>query len=325
MAVFTPVSEEEASAFIAPLALGEVISLRGIPSGIENTNYFLTTRAGEFVLTLFERLGDTQLSFSLHLMQHLARKGIPVPEPRADDDGRIVFELNGKPACLVTKLDGRHCLDPERQHCEQVGEMLARMHQAGHNFSMEQIPSRGYDWWFWATDQIAPLLDDERRDVLLDELQFQRALASDRYYRGLPRGPVHGDLFRDNVLFARAAETGHATGGEKLTGFFDFYFAGTDVVIFDVAVCLNDWCIDRPSGALLPALSRAFVEAYERVRPLTALEQCYLPAVLRAAALRFWLSRLMDLHFPRNSALLHAHDPEHFFRVLCHHRRSSAF
>ncbi len=324
MAVFTPVSEEEASAFIAPLALGEVISLRGIPSGIENTNYFLTTRAGEFVLTLFERLGDTQLSFSLHWMQHLARKGIPVPEPRADDDGRIVFELNGKPACLVTKLDGRHCLDPERQHCEQVGEMLARMHQASHDFSMEQIPSRGYDWWFWATDRIAPLLDDERRDVLLDELQFQRALASDRYFLGLPRGPVHGDLFRDNVLFARAAEIGHATGGEKLTGFFDFYFAGTDVVIFDVAVCLNDWCIDRPSGALLPALSRAFVEAYERVRPLTALEQCYLPAVLRAAALRFWLSRLMDLHFPRNSALLHAHDPEHFFRVLCHHRRSSA-
>lgn len=324
MAVFTPVSEEEASAFIAPLALGEVISLRGIPSGIENTNYFLTTRAGEFVLTLFERLGDTQLSFSLHWMQHLARKGIPVPEPRADDDGRIVFELNAKPACLVTKLDGQHCLDPERQHCEQVGEMLARMHQAGHNFSIEQIPSRGYDWWFWASDRIAPLLDDERRDVLLDELQFQRALASDRYYLGLPRGPVHGDLFRDNVLFARAAEIGRATGGEKLTGFFDFYFAGTDVVIFDVAVCLNDWCIDRPSGALLPALSRAFVEAYERVRPLTALEQCYLPAVLRAAALRFWLSRLMDLHFPRNSALLHAHDPEHFFRVLGHHRRSSA-
>lgn len=325
MAVFTPVSEEEASAFIAPLALGELISLRGIPSGIENTNYFLTTRTGEFVLTLFERLGDAQLSFSLELMRHLARKGIPVPEPRTDDDGRIVFELNGKSACLVTKLDGRHCLEPERHHCDQVGEMLARMHQAGHDFSMKQIASRGYDWWFWAADRVAALLDDERRGVLLDELQFQRALARNSHYRGLPRGSVHGDLFRDNVLFARAAETGHATGAEKLTGFFDFYFAGTDVVIFDVAVCLNDWCIDRPSGALLPSLSRAFVEAYERVRPLTSLERHYMLAVLRGAALRFWLSRLVDLHFPRDSALLHAHDPEHFFRVLCHHRRSSAF
>lgn len=325
MAVFTLISEEEAAAFIAPLALGKLTSLRGISSGIENTNYFVTTSAGEFVLTLFERLQEDELSFYLQLMLHLARKGIPVPEPKADDTGRIVFELNGKPACIVTKLEGRHCSEPERHHCEQVGERLARMHQASHGFRLEQANARGYDWWFEAADRIASFLDGERLEVLHDELRFQQALASDCAYRAMPQGPVHGDLFRDNVLFSDAASPAGSTGEETLSGFFDFYFAGTDALIFDVAVCLNDWCIDRQSGVLLPAMAAAFVEAYERARPLTSLEQRYLPAALRAAALRFWLSRLVDLHFPRDSALLHAHDPEHFFRVLCHHRRSSAF
>ncbi|OUL85061.1 homoserine kinase [Paraburkholderia hospita] len=325
MAVFTPVSEEEAAAFIAPLALGELTSLRGIPGGIENTNYFVTTTAGEFVLTLFERLSGAQLSFSLQLMLHLARKEISVPEPRADEDGRIVFRLNGKAACVVTKLEGWHCREPERHHCGQVGETLGCMHRAGSDFEIQQVNSRGYDWWFQAADRILPFLDGERREVLVDELRFQEELASYSSYRGLPRGPVHGDLFRDNVMFSNAASQENPTDAEKLSGFFDFYFAGTDVLIFDVAVCLNDWCIDRETGALLPAMAAALVEGYERARALTSPERRYLPAVLRAAALRFWLSRLVDLHFPRDSALLQAHDPEHFFRVLCHHRRSSVF
>ncbi|MPW23840.1 homoserine kinase [Paraburkholderia sp. CNPSo 3157] len=325
MAVFTPVSAQEASAFIAPLAVGKLISLRGIPSGIENTNYFITTDAGEFVLTLFERLGNAQLSFSLQLMQHLARRGIPVPEPKADGDGRIVFELNGKPACVVAKLEGRHCLEPQLQHCEQMGEALARMHQAGDDFPRELVNSRGYAWWAQAADRVASFLDSERREILFDELRFQYTLASDGSYRALPQGPIHGDLFRDNVLFADAQALGGSTDAEKLSAVFDFYFAGIDVLIFDVAVCLNDWCIDHPSEALSPAMVAAFVQAYERARPLTTMERRHLPAVLRAAALRFWLSRLMDLHFARDSALVHTHDPEHFFRVLCHHRRASSF
>lgn len=325
MAVFTPVSVEEAAAFTARLKLGKLTSLRGIPDGIENTNYFVTTHAGEFVLTLFERLREEELSFYLQLMLHLASKGIPVPKPRADESGRIMFELNGKPASVVTKLEGQHCLEPGPHHCEQVGEMLARMHQAGSDFEYEQVNSRGFGWCLRAADQILPFLDGERRGVLLDELRFQQALVSDSLYRTLPRGPVHGDLFRDNVLFASAAALDSPTGADKLSGFFDFYFAGTDVLIFDVAVCLNDWCVDRQAGALLRAMATPFLDAYERARPLTSVERRYLPAVLRAAALRFWLSRLVDLHFPRESTLLRAHDPEHFYRVLCHHRRSSSF
>lgn len=325
MAVFTPVSEQEAAAFIAPLALGTLKSLRGIPGGIENTNYFVTADTGEFVLTLFERLSEAQLSFSLELMRHLAGQGIPVPEPKANGSGQIVFQLKGKPACVVTKLDGRHCQEPSLSHCEQVGDMLARMHEAGSDFPLEHGNSRGYDWWVQAADRVAPLLDRERLEVLIDELRFQRTSVNESAYRALPRGPVHGDLFRDNVLFSHAGCSSDSSGGETLAGFFDFYFAGADVLIFDVAVCLNDWCIERQSGALLPAVAVAFVKAYERVRPLTSPERRALPAVLRAAALRFWLSRLVDLHFPRDSAMLQAHDPEHFFRVLCHHRRSPAF
>ena len=325
MAVFTPVSEEQAAGFIASLIPGKLTSLRGIPSGIENTNYFVTTSAGEFVLTLFERLHEDELSFYLKLMLYLAGKGIPVPEPKTDHNGQIVFRLNGKPACLVTRLEGQHCPAPMLHHCEQVGEMLARMHLAGQDFGLEQAPSRGYGWWFHAADQILPFLDGSKRETLLDELRFQQTLANDHLYQTLPRGPVHGDLFRDNVLFADGATPNDKPGAQTLSGFFDFYFAGTDVFIFDVAVCLNDWCIDHPSGALLPVVANAFVKAYEAVRPLTPLERRHLPAALRAAALRFWLSRLMDLHFPRESTLLHAHDPEHFFRVLCHHRRPSPF
>ena len=325
MAVFTSVSEQEAAAFIAPLALGKLTSLRGIPGGIENTNYFVTTDAGEFVLTLFERLSEAQLSFSLTLMRYLAGQGIPVPEPKANGNGQIVFQLNGKPACVVTKLDGRHCHEPALIHCEQVGDMLARMHEAGSDVLLEHGNSRGYDWWVQAAGQVAPLLGRERRDILIDELRFQQTLVDDCAYRALPRGPVHGDLFRDNVLFSGAGCSGDSSGVETLTGFFDFYFACTDVLIFDVAVCLNDWCIDRQSGALLPAAATAFVKAYERVRPLTSPERRSLPVALRAAALRFWLSRLVDLHFPRDFAMLQPHDPEHFFRVLCHYRRSPAF
>lgn len=324
MAVFTPVSDQEAAAFVAPLKLGKLISLRGIPSGVENTNYFLTTHAGEFVLTLFERLNEKELSFYLRLMRHLALKGVPVPEPKPDDGGGIVFELNGKPACVVTKLEGRHCLEPGPHHCRQVGEMLARMHGAGRDFDLEQVNLRGFDWWFRAADQVLPFLDGERREVLLDELRFQQALAGDGAYRTLPRGPVHGDLFRDNVLFIGGDASAGTIGEDKLSGFFDFYFAGTDVLIYDLAVCLNDWCTDHESGAPRPAMTTAFVEGYERMGTLTSQERHYLPAVLRAAALRFWLSRLMDLHFPRESALLQTHDPERFYRVLCHHRRASA-
>jgi homoserine kinase type II len=327
MAVFTEVSFDEASRFIAPLGVGTLVSMRGIGAGIENTNYFVTTDRGEYVLTVFERLTFEQLPFYLRLMQHLARKGIPVPEPQADVHGEIVFPLCGKPAALVDKLQGEHQLAPDVHHCEQVGHVLARMHLAGADFTLQQPNLRGLAWWNQTVPVVLPFLTDAQRALMTDELDYQQALHAGAAYAALPRGPVHADLFRDNVMFVGAPPEAAAdddagdtvtglTGRERLSGLFDFYFAGVDSFLFDLAVCLNDWCIDLGSGRLVESRAAALVKAYHAERPLSGGEQRLLPALLRAAAFRFWLSRLWDLHLPRDAALLKPHDPTHFERVL---------
>ncbi|WP_119352690.1 homoserine kinase [Azohydromonas sediminis] len=310
MAVFTEVSLDEARAFVARLNVGTLTALRGITAGIENTNYFVTTDRGEWVLTIFERLTFEQLPFYLHLMKHLARKGIPVPEPRADANGEILHTLKGKPAALVDKLAGRHQIAPDDHHCAQVGEMLARMHLAGLDYPRHQPNLRGLAWWTETVPVVLPFVDAAQRELLTSELAFQQELAASAAYAALPRGPIHADLFRDNVMFDGLP------GRERLTGFFDFYFAGIDTFLFDLAVCLNDWCVDLDSGRGVDTRAAVFVAAYERVRPLTGGERRLLPALLRAAALRFWLSRLWDLYLPRDASLLKPHDPTHFERVL---------
>lgn len=310
MAVFTDVSLDEARAFVAPLGVGQVTDLRGIRAGIENTNYFVTTDRGEWVLTLFERLTFEQLPFYLHLMRHLAQRHVPVPEPRADGRGEILHRLKGKPAALVNRLAGGHQLAPDADHCAQVGTMLARMHLAGRDFDRHQPNLRGLAWWVETVPQVLPFLEGTQRDLLASELAYQQALGASAAYAELPRGPIHADLFRDNVMFE--GPPGH----ERLTGFFDFYFAGVDTWLFDIAVCLNDWCIDLSSGRGDTDRASALTRAYEQVRPLTHVERRLLPALLRAGAFRFWLSRLWDLHLPRDASMLKPHDPTHFERVL---------
>lgn len=310
MAVFTEVSEDEARALLRTLNLGELAALRGIQSGIENTNYFVTARdvlgEREFVLTLFERLTAEQLPYYLYLMKHLAQHGIPVPDPAADKSGDILHALAGKPAALVNKLEGAHELAPTADHCAQVGAMLARMHLAGRGYNRRQPNLRGLPWWNETVPVVLPFLEPAQAALLRAELAYQNHVAASTAYAALPRGPVHADLFRDNVMFQDG----------RLTGFFDFYFAGNDAWLFDVAVCLNDWAIDLPSGAHDAQRARAFLDAYASVRPLAAAERQLLPAMLRAGALRFWISRLWDFHLPREASLLKPHDPTHFERVL---------
>ena len=314
MAVFTEVSADAAAALSERLGLGTVIGLRGISSGIENTNYFLTTDPGdgahEWVLTLFERLSAEQLPFYLQLMKHLAQRDIPVPDPQADINGEILHSLCGKPAAVVDKLAGGHQLAPSVWHCQQVGAMLARMHLAARDFELHQPNLRGLAWWAETVPVVAPYLTPEQRTLIESELHFQQDLAHSPAFAALPRGPIHADLFRDNVMFDGLP------GHEKLTGFFDFYFAGVDTWLFDLAVCLNDWCIDLDSGRLDEARAQAFVSAYDAERELGHDEIRLLPALLRAGALRFWTSRLWDYHLPREASMLKAHDPGHFERVL---------
>lgn len=306
MAVFTEVSLPEASELLQRLQLGTLTALRGIQGGIENTNYFATTDQGEYVLTLFERLSAEQLPFYLHLMKHLAHAGIPVPDPQADADGDILHRVAGKPAAVVNKLRGQSQLQPQAVHCAALGTMLARMHLAGQGFDRNQPNLRGLPWWNDTVPVVLPYLDAAQSTLLRAELAYQIHVAASSAYAALPRGPVHADLFRDNAMFE----------GEELTGFFDFYFAGVDTFLFDLSVCLNDWCIELASGAHDPARAAALLDAYQAVRPLTGDERALLPAMLRAGALRFWISRLWDYHLPREAALLTPHDPTHFERVL---------
>lgn len=311
MAVFTEVPFEEAQALMRALNLGELRQLQGIQGGIENTNYFATTDRGEYVLTLFERLTFEQLPFYLHLMKHLAGRDIPVPDPAGDVVGNILHTVQGKPAAVVNKLPGASQLVPGPAHCAATGDMLARMHLAGLDYEREQPNLRGLAWWNEVAPLVLPHLDEAQAALLQSELAFQNHIAATAEYTALPRGPVHADLFRDNVLFDKAAD-----GSPRLGGVIDFYFAGVDTWLFDLAVAVNDWCIDDESGEIDEPRADAMLSAYRAERPFSEAEVESWPMMLRAAALRFWLSRLFDYHRPRPAEMVTPKDPVHFERIL---------
>ena len=311
MAVFTEVTEQQARDLLSQLSLGEFIGLQGITSGIENTNYFLTTDRGEYVLTLFERLSHAQLPFYLHLMKHLAARGIPVPDPQANLRGDILLEVAQKPAAVVNRLAGQSDMKPGPLHCAAMGRTLAQMHLAARDYPRHQPNLRGLAWWNDTVPLVLPYLTAAQHDLLTHELAYQNHVATDSAYAALPSGAVHADAFRNNVMFE----------GDELTGVFDFYFAGTDHWLFDLGVCINDWCIHWDTGVMDHTRLHALLNAYESVRPLHACERALFNPMLRAAALRFWVSRLWDFHLPREASLLQPHDPSHFERVLqqrCH-------
>ena len=316
MAVFTPVELSDISEWIsADFDIGVASAVRGIQGGIENSNFFLDTNnergPNEFVLTVFERLSAAQLPSYLELMRHLAEKGIPVPKPIANHAGAILFALKGKPAAIVSKLAGASCMQPSSAHCAMVGSMLAKMHLAGADFAQHQPNLRSLGWWRETVPAILPHLSDDQRSLLVDEMAFQEA------YRALPEGASHCDLFRDNVLFEGQGSA------MRLGGFFDFYFAGTDKWLFDLAVTINDWCF-LEGGALDSGRMQALLDAYQSVRPLSPDELTSITAMLRAAALRFWISRLWDFYLPRDAQMLTLHDPSHFERILRSRRQSAA-
>jgi homoserine kinase type II len=304
LSVFTPVSEAELSEWLRNYSVGALTGCEPIQAGIENTNYFVTTSQGRYVLTLFERLPADELPFYLDLMAHLARHGIPCPAPIADLSDQYLQRLNGKPAALVTWLAGRSLETPGEAHCAELGALLARLHLAGRSYAAYLDNPRGQKWWRAAARDVRPFLDPAKNALLDQELSFQ----GQNRLPDLPRGPVHADLFRDNALF----------DGGRISGVVDFYFAGVDCLLYDLAVCANDWCLLEPAAdrRLDEARTRALLGAYHALRPFSALEREGWDTLLRAAALRFWLSRLHDFHLPRPGMLVHAHDPEHFRQVL---------
>src|SRR5581483_3120374 len=277
MSVFTTVTPQQLSAWLKKYSIGVLVDMQGILAGIENTNYFVTTTHGRFVLTLFEKLKPHELPFYLNLMAHLSAHGIPCPQPIAALDDGYVGELNGKPATIVTFLDGKPVIEPTPQHCARVGEVLAEMHLSGQRYGHHLENLRGPKWWSACAPQLYPFLSAEHAELLQSEIRFQ----SEHRHDLLPRGVIHGDLFRDNVLFHPAEDQSIIVGG-----FIDFYFACVDVLIYDVAITANDWCT-TPDCEIDPHRLEALLSAYKSIRPFTQVEAQAWPVMLRASALRF--------------------------------------
>lgn len=304
MSVYTTVKRSELAAWLREYNVGTLTDLQGISAGIENTNYFVFTTAGRYVLTLFEKLTAAELPFYLGLMAHLADHGIPSARPLPDRHGAFLGELKGKPAALVSFLPGKDVKRPSPTHCGALGTMLARIHRAGQSYAHRMENPRGLDWCEKAVPLIAPFMSGSEAALLREEIAFQQRHRN----RDLPRGAIHADLFRDNALFE----------GARISGVIDFYFACTDALLYDVAICVNDWCV-AADGALDEERTGALLHAYAETRPFSPEEPDAWPAMLRAAALRFWTSRLYDYHLPRPGELTHAKDPAHFRRILERH------
>lgn len=313
MAVYTEVPDEELFAFVAGYDIGEVLSFKGIAEGVENTNYFLHTSRGYYILTLYEkRVREEDLPFFVRLMEHLATRGVTCPQPVRDRDGEALGSLAGRPAAIVTFLEGLSIRRPGPRHCGALGETLARLHEAGRDFPMRRMNALSLDGWpplFAAAEARADVVSPGLAGRARDELAFLSA----HWPKGLPEGVIHADLFTDNVFFI----------GETVSGVIDFYFACTDFLAYDLAICLNAWCFEA-DGSFNVTKARAMLAGYERVRRLEEAEVAALPILCRGSALRFMLTRLVDWLNVPPGALVRPKDPLEYDRKLAFHRRATS-
>jgi len=309
MAVYTEVADEELAAFIDTYDIGKLLSCKGIAEGVENSNFLVHTESGYYILTLYEkRVDPNDLPFFLNLLQHLAWKGLSCPTPVQTVDGKLLGTLAGRPAALVTFLEGMWVRRPKPEHCSALGEGMAQLHLAGADFGMTRKNALSVDGWRplfrqcdGRADTVVPGLEAE----IGKELDFLEA----NWPSDLPTGIIHADLFPDNVFFL----------SDKLSGLIDFYFACTDAFAYDVAICLNAWCFE-PALSFNVTKARALLNSYCRVRPLTGQEYDALPLLARGAALRFLLTRLYDWLSVPEGALVTPKDPLEYLKKLRFHQ-----
>jgi len=309
MAVYTDVAAEELEAFLAGYAIGELLSYKGIAEGVENSNFLLHTTTGNFILTLYERrVAAADLPFFLGLMEHLAKRGITCPQPVKNRSGAMLGEVSGKPAAIITFLEGMWIRRPSGRHCGALGEALAKLHRAGADFPGKRANALSVAGWRPLYQTVAARCDSVQPGLaaaLAAELEQLEA----QWPRNLPLGVIHADLFPDNVFFL----------GDKLSGLIDFYFACTDALAYDLAICLNAWCFEADHSYNVTK-GRALLQAYAAVRPLVSAERQALPILARGAALRFLLTRLVDWFDERGAALVRRKDPIEYFRKLRFHQ-----
>lgn len=308
MAVYTRIEETDLKALLDNYAIGELEDFQEIESGITNTNYFVDTTLGRWVLTLFEQMDTEALPFFMAVMDHLAAHGVPSAHPVARNNGSFLSQMHGRPAALVYRLHGRSITQPEPPQCAALGTVVAAMHQAVDSLQTKQANTRGLDWIRDASIALKPKLDTPTLALLQDEIEVQTQLANSAKWQQLPQAVIHADLFRDNVLF----------DGNRVSGIIDFYYACHDYLLFDLAIICNDWCFDADMHFHAQRW-QAFINNYSQRRQLTPTEHDAWPTMLRAAALRFWTSRLYDYHFPVGNNV-DQHDAAPYERLLRLHR-----
>lgn len=301
MSVYTSLDRGELSEFLQRYRVGVLIDHTGIADGIENTNYFVTTDMGRYVLTVFEQSPAEELTFCLELMAYLAKQSIPCAKPQADKNREYLQTIRGKPAALVRRLNGTSVSTPSLAHCRAIGTGLGRMHQAASQFGYSRENQRGHAWHVHTAAKLTSWLDETDARLLTEELEYRR----NHKLSSLPSGVLHADLFRDNALFV----------GHTLTGLIDFYHAYTGPLIYDLAVTVSDWCF-CPQEHFDLAAARSLVDAYSNEREVSQPEKDAWVICMRATGLRFWLSRMHDLRFPRDGTITHTKDPNTFRHLL---------
>jgi len=310
MSVYTTIEENELKSFLSNYNVGQLLDYRGISDGIENTNYFVNTSDGRFVLTIFEHHSFDEMQYYLNLMHHLADHKVPSANPVADNQGEYLGQFQNKPIALVERLSGSSIVETSVGHCEQLGMAMGKMHAAGLSFDSRQLNPRGPAWCQQTALKVMEKLSDDEQAILQQEIHFQKADFNNfGRHADLPRGVIHADLFRDNALWH------DSENNSSFSGIIDFYYSCDDVLLYDLAVTANDWCSDG-NFSLNKEKVFALLSNYHRYRALQHNEQEYWPAMLRAGALRFWLSRLYDKHFPREGELVHTKNPEEFKNIL---------
>ena len=312
MAVYTDVSAEDLIRFLADYDLGELLSYKGIAEGVENSNFLIHTRRGNYILTLYEkRVAAGDVPFFLALMEHLAARGINCPQPVKNRNGEALGTLCGRPAAVVTFLEGMWIRRPEIRHCAAVGEALARMHLAGADFKLRRQNALAVEGWRPLYEQAADRAETVQRD-LRATIEKELAQLEKAWPRDLPQGVIHADLFPDNVFFL----------GKELSGLIDFYFACIDTLTYDVAICLNAWCFE-PDQSYNVTKGRDLLTAYAKVRPFSAAERDALPVLARGAAMRFLLTRLVDWLNVPPGAIVQPKNPLEYYRKLRFHQRAT--
>jgi homoserine kinase type II len=310
VAVYTEVPDDEMAAFVARYGIGELLSAKGIAEGVENSNYLIRTTQGAFILTLYEkRVNPDDLPFFLGLIQHLASRGVICPQPVSDSRGEMLGQLAGRPAAIVTFLDGLSVRRPTSAHCQELGRGLALLHKAGADFAMERVNALSVPGWRPLAEQ-AGADADKVSPGLARRVAAEIAVHEASWPQDLPRGVIHADLFPNNVFFI----------GDRLSGLIDFYFACTDAYAYDLAICLNSWCFEA-DGSFNLTKGQAMLAGYESVRPLNEAEVEALPQLCRGSALRFLLTRLVDWLNVPPGALVKPHDPLEYDRKLAFHQR----